>query len=257
MCGAGRLGPTPTSPRRDIPDRQVAPLLRAQEIKFCKWDSRSDTDLYKGGSPTELAASGGCEEGLLVLLLIMAESTARFVTPELIGATNPIYRRYRVKSNLSPAVARAMDLWLSGAVKTKKEAAAAVGIHAVTLSLNSRSPAGIGYMTGTHELIQDKTIDTSVLIEKLSRRGIEVIATLMEDAEKEDIRFRAAQDLADRGKETAKTQKLSMESYTIANRDVAALANAMVAAATLKDQFPEAASGNFITAGSEESPSGE
>lgn len=161
--------------------------------------------------------------------------------------------QYRDKHTLSPAVARALDLWTTGAVKTKKEAAEAVGLHKQTLYLNSRSPAGRAYVETAHTIIQDRAIDTSVLIEKLARRGIEVIAGLMEDAEKEDIRFRAAQDLADRGRETAKTQKLSIESYTISNRDVSALAQAMVASANLREQFPEAAEGNFLTAGNDES----
>ena len=179
----------------------------------------------------------------------MAKSgLARFLGPGL--SSSP---QYRDKHTLSPAVARALDLWATGAVKTKKEAAEAVGLHKQTLYLNSRSPAGRAYVETAHTIIQDRAIDTSVLIEKLARRGIEVIAGLMEDAEKEDIRFRAAQDLADRGRETAKTQKLSVESYTISNRDVSALAQAMVAAANLRSQFPEAAEGNFLTAGNDES----
>lgn len=156
---------------------------------------------------------------------------------------------YRNKGKISPATARAIDLLMTGAVKTQKEAAEAVGLSAVSLGMNIRSAAGIQYINSAHEAIRDKTIDTSVLIDKLSRRAVEVIGDLMEDAQKEDIRLRAAIDLADRGKETAKTQKLQVDSFTVSGRDVASLAEAMVAAAQLRETYAEAATGNYLKAG--------
>jgi hypothetical protein len=160
-------------------------------------------------------------------------------------------RAYGSKTRISPAVARAIDLWMTGAAKTRKEAAEAVGITPVTLNLNIRSPAGRAYVNTAHDIIREKSIDTSVLIEKLSRRAIEVIGGMMEDADKEDVRLRAAIDIADRGKETAKTTKIQADVFTVSGRDVAALAEAMVKAANIHEQFAEAATGNFIKNGDE------
>lgn len=156
------------------------------------------------------------------------------------------WRYWGHKQSLSPAVARALDLWISGAVSTKQEAAAAVGLCGVTVSQNARTPAGIRYINSAHEVIQNKTIDTSVLIERLSRRGVEVIGAMMEDAESPALRLKAAIDLADRGKETSKVTKVQTESFSIAGKDVAALAQALVRGAQLRDRFPEAAEGDFI-----------
>lgn len=150
------------------------------------------------------------------------------------------------KQRLSPAVARALDLWMTGAVTTKKAAAEAVGISPVTLNGNAKSPAGLRYIASAHEAINNRTIDTSVLIEQLSRRAVEVIGGMMEDAEQPALRLKAAIDLADRGKETSKVTKVQTESFSISGRDVDALAKAMVMGARLRDQFPEAAEGDFI-----------
>lgn len=177
---------------------------------------------------------------------LMAKSSSALVLPRPMADTSQNYRYFNRRRNMSPVVARALDLWSSGAVKSRKAAAEAVGLSPQTVYLVSRSPIGRQYMTTAHEIIQEKTIDTSVLIEKLSRRAVEVIGTMMEDAEKEDIRFRAAQDLADRGKETAKITKVQSENFMIGAGDVAALADAMVKAAQLKTQYAEVADKGYI-----------
>lgn len=151
--------------------------------------------------------------------------------------------------HVSPRVARALELWATGATKSKAQAERIYGLHQGALSCALYNPYAVKYVNDLQSGYQEKTISTAALIEKLSRRGIEVIGDLMEDAQKEDIRLRAAIDLADRGKETAKTQKLQIDNFTVSGRDVAALAEAMISAAKLKEVYAEAATGNFIRAG--------
>jgi hypothetical protein len=95
--------------------------------------------------------------------------------------------------------------------------------------------------------IEDGTIDMSKVLVTLGRRAVRNIAHLAESAEKEDIRFRANVDLADRSPETVKTHKVQAEgSMNLRPEDVAALTHALVESARLRAKFPEAAIGDFI-----------
>ena len=89
-------------------------------------------------------------------------------------------------------------------------------------------------METAHAMIQQTALTTSALIEKLSRRAIEVIATQMEDASSEGLRLKAAIDLADRGSETSKVHKHQVESFTLASEDARVIAESMVAAASVR-----------------------
>jgi len=78
-----------------------------------------------------------------------------------------------------------------------------------------------------HSMIADETVATSKVLQTLSRKALGKLANLM-DSDNENISFRAAQDLADRGPETQKTQRIQMDSLTLTGEDAKALAAAMV-----------------------------
>lgn len=149
----------------------------------------------------------------------------------------------------SPRVKLALRLYVHGVCKTQKEAAHAAGLNYNYFHTILHTPAGQHYMKTAHQLIEEHANDTNALIAKLSHRAIEVIGTLMEDAGKEDVRLRAAVDLADRGPETAKIQKHQVESFTLASTDARALAEAMVAAAQVRNANTALITDNFDKVG--------
>jgi hypothetical protein len=149
---------------------------------------------------------------------------------------------------LSPRVKLATRLWASGACKTQKEAAQAAGIHPMYMSLVKReNPRMTELINQIDKEIQDGTIDMSKVLLTLGRRAVRNLAHLAENAEKEDIRFRANVDLADRSPETVKTHKVQAEgTMQLRPEDVTALTHALVESARLRAKFPEAAIGDFI-----------
>lgn len=135
---------------------------------------------------------------------------------------------------LAPRVRMGLRLFVHCAVPTLKEAAMAVGLHPVYLSKMARTAAGVEFMETAHAMIQQTALSTSALIDKLSRRAIEVIATQMEDASSEGLRLKAAIDLADRGSETSKVHKHQVESFTLGSEDARAIAESLAAAASVR-----------------------
>ena len=158
---------------------------------------------------------------------------------------------------MSPRVKIALSLYATGRAKSKKAAAEAVGISSVYVNLMAKTPQGQQIVQSTNDLIQDKLIDVTTLIEKLSRRGVEVIAHTMEEATSADLRFRAAQDLADRGSKTSKTQKIQHDNPVIGGRDLQALAEALVVGAQLRTQYSQAATGDYVKVDTGESFDGQ
>lgn len=147
--------------------------------------------------------------------------------------------------DFSPRMRLAFRLYAHGVVKTQKAAAEAAGLHPQSFHMAVNSPAGKQYMKTAHELIEQHANDVNALIQGLSVRAVQVLGTLMEDAGKEEVRFRAAQDLADRGSETAKIHKHQVESFTLANSDARALAEAVVMAAAVRNQNAQLKTENF------------
>ena len=145
----------------------------------------------------------------------------------------------------SPRVKLALRLYVHGVCKTQKEAAHAAGLNYNYFHTVLHTPAGKHYMKTAHQLIEEHANDTNALIAKLSHRAVEVIGTLMEDAGKEDVRLRAAIDLADRGPETAKIQKHQVESFTLANADARALAESILMASQVRANNTSLATENF------------
>lgn len=100
-------------------------------------------------------------------------------------------------------------------------------------------------METAHTHINNTALQTTELIEKLSRRAIEVIGTQMEDASSEGLRLKAAIDLADRGAETSKVHKHQVESFTLSSQDARGIAESLVAAAVLKARHSDLGLSNF------------
>lgn len=101
------------------------------------------------------------------------------------------------------------------------------------------------FMQSAHDHINNTALQTNELIEKLSRRAIEVIGTTMEDASSEALRLKAAIDLADRGPETSKIQKHQVESFSLTSEDARAIAESMVQAASIRQRHSNLVVDNF------------
>lgn len=101
-------------------------------------------------------------------------------------------------------------------------------------------------MAELDDKLNDKTLETSVLLHKLGREALDRIAGLMRFSSNENIILRASQDLADRAPGTQKIQKHQVEAFTLSGRDSAAIAAAMVEAAKVRQGYAEVMQGNFI-----------
>lgn len=153
-----------------------------------------------------------------------------------------------LKKPFSPRVRLAHTLYATGAVRTKKEAAAVVGL----------APQYLYMIRGQHTEEVQETIDTaqyqiaqratdmSAALDFYSRRAVDKIAQLMDTAAKEDVQLRAAQDLADRGPHTAKIQRHAIANLTMSAEDAKAIAAAMVESASVREQTEDVVSGSYV-----------
>lgn len=159
---------------------------------------------------------------------------------------------------LSPRVKLACRLYASGAAKTKREASELAGLSATTLTLLRHEPKVNDLVRRVDEEIQSGTVNMSEVIRALGRKAVVTIADIMTtDGVKDDIRLKAAQDLADRSPETSKTLKVQAESSLSISDEAAELIRAaMLESARSRLNFAEAANGNFITATDEATRSG-
>lgn len=144
---------------------------------------------------------------------------------------------------LSPRVRLAARLYGTAVCKTKKEASIAAGLHPNYLTLLTGAASGSekvrNLINDIDTVINDESISTSVLLQKLGRKAIGAIARSME-SDNEHVALKAAIDLADRSPETSKTQKVSLESFTLDGADVKALAAAMVESAKVASTYRHA-----------------
>jgi hypothetical protein len=157
--------------------------------------------------------------------------------------------KFRRVKPLSPRMRNAVRLYSTGIAGTKYEAAKMAGLHPGTFYVVTSPAVADGQvnrlMTQTDQLVQDETIDTRRLLDILGRKAIGKIANLMNSAAKEEVQLKAAVDLADRGSDTSKIQKHQVESFTLRGADVAALTEAMVAAAESQRDFGPHVMGDF------------
>lgn len=114
----------------------------------------------------------------------------------------------------SPRVRHAIFLHEAGIVKTKSAAARAVGLSPDTLynrsmpGLNEDTLSPIREEAQAH--VASRMLNVRSLLDQLSVRAVQKLGQLMETGEKEETQLRAAIDLADRGTETAKIQKVEI-----------------------------------------------
>lgn len=140
---------------------------------------------------------------------------------------------------LSPRLRMAARYLASGACRTQKEASEAAGLHPnyLTMVKASGNEKLAAYLAELDSRIEDSTIDMSKILQGLGRRAVRNIANLMETADKEEIRFRAAVDLADRSNETQKTHKHQVEAISITSGDITALTVAMLESARERQRY--------------------
>jgi hypothetical protein len=136
-------------------------------------------------------------------------------------------------------------MYAFGACRTLTEAAECVGVSTAWLSQKKNSPAGKAYMESAQHILDDKTANTSQVLDRLGRRALGVIGKLMEGSNDERIQLRAATDLADRSPTYSKVQKMQVESFTLGSRDAKAIAEALVAGKSVNEQYKDIAAGDF------------
>lgn len=149
---------------------------------------------------------------------------------------------------LSPRVKLAARLYATGACKTKQEASEAAGLNKNYLTLLNNNPYVSDLIREIDKQIETGVVDMSKVLVMLGRKAVVAIAGTMEDSTvKPELRFKAAQDLADRSPETSKTQKLAIDSQlTMTPESAQAIAAALVESARLQETYQSAASGDYI-----------
>ena len=139
----------------------------------------------------------------------------------------------------SPRVKLAVQLHVSGAAKTKREASRQAGLHPAYLSMLT-GPSGSTpvkrYMDDLQRRLDDRTVEVAPIMQELGRRAIAKLADLMENA-KPEVALRAAVDLADRSPETSKTQKIDLTSLSISGQDATELAKALIESAREREKY--------------------
>jgi hypothetical protein len=163
---------------------------------------------------------------------------------DLAPATIEFYESLQNREDLSPRVRMALRMYAHGACNLS-QAADAMGLSVGYLSIVKNSAIGQKFMQTAHQIIDEKAANTSALIAGLSHRAVQVLGTMMEDSPSEQIRLKAAIDLADRGPETSKIQKHQVESFTLSGKDAQDIAAALVRGATVHERYAHLAEGNF------------
>lgn len=131
----------------------------------------------------------------------------------------------------------AMRLYATGAAKTKKEAAEMAGISVpwfVAMSNHNLPTARL--RDDTDEMIQDESVQMSVVLQKLGREALGRVRDLSK-SQNEHIALKAATDILDRNAETSKVQKIDLTSTQIDSKDAKALAEALVKAAEVRKAY--------------------
>lgn len=140
----------------------------------------------------------------------------------------------------TPRVRNAVRLYATGAVRSKRAASIAAGLHPQYLTMltspNGGSEPVKRLMNDIDKMLEDKTVDMSRVMEIVSRRAVGKIAHLMESSN-ENVALKAAQDLADRGPDTSKTQKVQVESFSLGDAAARELAAAMVESAKAREKY--------------------
>lgn len=86
----------------------------------------------------------------------------------------------------------------------------------------------------------------SAVIARLSAKALDVMEDQINNGTTEEVKFKAAKDILDRNPETSKTNKVQVESFTLAGRDVQALATALAEGRRALPTDAEVVSGDFV-----------
>lgn len=155
----------------------------------------------------------------------------------------------RVKP-LTPRIKLAARLYASGICKTKGEAAENAGLTKSTFYVTSNAdPQVAAIMAQVDAELANETIQTGELIKQLGRKALLKIEQVMDNTlVKPEVQLKAAQDLADRSPETSKVINVNAQIASPLSEDqLAELRRAMLMASNLKEKFPAAAAGSFVT----------
>lgn len=159
---------------------------------------------------------------------------------------NPLSALANTRRQFRPATSAALKMYASGGARTIREAANAYGLAASSLYVAKRSIEGQMLMEGIQDKVEERAIDATALIAKLSVEMVNKVATLARSAGSENIQLAAAKDLLDRNPETSKTQKVALEGFSIGQDDAKHLAEAMVRAAQVRAGVGDRAKGDFL-----------
>lgn len=150
--------------------------------------------------------------------------------------------RRKVKS--TPRTRLAARLYASG-LHNQKEASRIAGLHPNYLGMlkTSGNPEVNDIIARVDAEMAKDVIDMNTVKRILAQRALRNLGHLMENGEKEEIRFKAAQDLADRHSDTAKTQQVDVRGMMVKG-DAKELAAVLVEAARLRGTGEPV--GNFV-----------
>lgn len=139
----------------------------------------------------------------------------------------------------------ALRMYAYGAVDTLSQAAEAMGISLGYLSLVRNSVPGSEFMESCDQILNDRALEGAALLERLGRRGVEIVARLAEHAESEKVQLTAAQDLADRSQTYSKVQRHQVEAITLSGKDAKDIAEALVRGPMVHEKYAHLAHGDF------------
>ena len=159
---------------------------------------------------------------------------------------------HTVRGRTIPRLRHAARLYASGACRTKKEAAEAVGVNPSYFNIATQpghakaKPELIAIMDDIERAIQDKTVALSSVIEGVSREALTEMRSLLKNSKNEAIRLKAASDVLDRNPETSKTQKHQLSSFSLNGEDAKQLAAALVKSAEAQRRYAGQLDGDYI-----------
>lgn len=157
--------------------------------------------------------------------------------------TSPSWREPFENREPSPRIRLATLLYQTGTARTKAEAAKMAGISPATFYMTTIASNPTRRLAGeVQEMIANESVKTSEIIAKLSRRALGRMAELM-DSDRDDVAFRAAQDLMDRDPGMPKITTQINSPFTISEHDAGVLARALVESANAYEANKHAAAG--------------
>jgi hypothetical protein len=159
-------------------------------------------------------------------------------------------KRYEI-TKLSPKAKLALRALASGAARTNKDAAAVAQIHPAYIPRLKNSEPGRAFMAQQDEMLDKAAANLSGFIRAISAEATVRMTQLMRNASSEAIQFRAAQDLMDRNPDLSKVQKHQVDSVSIDGKDAQRLAEALVAASSVRREYKALAEGNYIKVSTE------